>query len=172
MAYIKVICTIVVFSALTCGCIPLTPNHTIIEYRNLGITAEEHNHFGKRKIFWMDFDLRNNAITSIVCAVEGKEYVACDKTNPQRESPIYSYENNIGTNGEIVTGTGGGRGYFVSSRYFEDKKSRIVTVDNCTSNVVIQVRMNEKEWAIPCTESDLITVLGPYSDKRKIKGPM
>lgn len=171
MPKIKVI-TIVAVYGITCGCIPLSPNRTIIEYKNLGITAEEHNHFGKRKIYWMDFDLRNNAITSIVCSVEGNEYVACDKTNPHRESPIYSYGNNIGTNGEIVTGTGGGRGYFVSSRYFEDKKSRIVTVDNCTSNVVIQVRMNEKEWFIPCAESDLTTVLGPYSDKRKVKGPM
>ena len=68
-----------------------------LEYKNLGITAEEHNHFGKRKIFWMDFDLRNNAITSIVCAVEGKEYVAYDKTNPHRESTIYSYGKNIDT---------------------------------------------------------------------------
>ena len=172
MAHIKVICKIVAFSAIASGCFPLVPNRTIIEYKNLGITAEEHNHFGKRKIFWMDFDLRNNAITSIVCAVEGKEYVAYDKTNPHRESTIYSYGNNIDTNGWIVTGTGGGRGFFVSSRCFEDKKSRIITVNNCTSNVVIEVRMNEKEWFIPCTESDLITVLGPYSDKRKIKGPM
>ena len=171
MPNIKVI-TIVVVYGITCGCIPLSPNRTIIEYKNLGITAEEHNHFGKRKIYWMDFDLRNNAITSIVCSVEGNEYVACDKTNPHRESPIYSYGNNIGTNGEIVTGTGGGRGYFVSSRYFEDKKSRIVKVDNCTSNVVIQVRMNEKEWSIPCTESELANALGSYGDKRKVKGPM
>ncbi len=172
MAHIRVICTIVVFSAIALGCYPLVPNHTIIEYKDLGITAEEHNHFDERKIFMMDFDLRNNAITSIVCIVEGKEYVAYDKANPHRESPIYSYGNNISTNGEIVGGTGGGRGYFVSSRYFENKKSRIITVDNCTSNVVIQVRMNGKEWSIPCTELDLTTVLGPYSDKRKIRGPM
>ena len=170
MPNIKVI-TIVTVYGFTCGCIPFTPNHTIIEFKNLGITAEEHNHFGKRKIYWVDFDLRNNAITSIVCSVEGNEYVACDKTNPHRESPIDSYGNNIATNGVIVTGTGGGRGYFVSSRYFENKNTRIVTVDNCTSNVVIQVRMNEKEWFIPCAESDLTTVLGPYSDKRTVKGP-
>lgn len=171
MVHIKVICMLVVFSAIAQGCYHIFANRTIIEYKNLGITAEEHNHFGKRKIYWMDFDLRNNAITSIVCSVEGNEYVACDKNNPRRESPIYSYGNNISTNGEIVGGTGGGRGYFVSSRYFENKKTRIVAVDNCTSNVVIQVRMNDKEWSIPCTESDLTTVLGPYSDKREIRGP-
>ena len=172
MVHIKVICMLVVFSAIAQGCYHIFANHTIIEFKNLGITAEEHNHFGDRKIFWMAFDLQSSAITSIVCTVEGLKYVAYDKHNPSRESPIYSYGNNISTNGEIVGGTGGGRGYFVSSRYFEDTKSRIVTVDNCTSNVVIQVRMNEKEWFIPCAESDLTTVLGPYSDKRKVKGPM
>ena len=170
MPNIKVI-TIVAVYGITCGCIPFTPNCTIIEYKNLGITAEEHNHFGDRKIFWMAFDLQNSAVTSIVCNIEGREYVACDKNNPRRESPIYSYGNNISTNGWLVSGTGGGCGYFVSSRYFENKNTRIVTIDNCTSNVVIQVRMNEKEWFIPCAESDLTTVLGPYSDKRKIRGP-
>lgn len=171
MSHIKFIYLIVTLSVIVGGCVPFVPNHTIIEYKNLGITAEEHNHFDKRKIFMIDFDLQNSAITSIVCTIEGREYVACDKNNPRRESPIYSYGNNLSTNGWLVSGIGGGRGYSVSSWYFEDKKTRIVTVDNCTSNVVIYVRMNEKKWTIPCTEYELATALGTYGDKRHIKGP-
>lgn len=170
MTRIRAICLIITFSVFKGGCFPLVPNHTIIEYKKLGITAEEHNHFDERKIYMLDFDLQCNAITSIVCTVEGRKYVACDKNDPRRESPIYSYGNNISTNGSIVSGTGGGRGYFVSSRYFEDKKTRIVTVNNCTSNVIIQVRMNEKEWFVPCAESELANALGSYGDKSKIKG--
>lgn len=91
------------------------PNTTVYEYSKYGLCAWELKAHGRLAINLLHFTLwESSAVTSIVCRVNGVDYVAYDKQNPSRQSvrTFKSYEKDLG---EVTTLSPDGLGTIFSS---------------------------------------------------------
>lgn len=130
-----------------------------IIFKEYGLTASE---WGTQTIYDMEFDLHNSMVTSVVCTVENKNF---EVWNKQSVNNATYEESTIGIK-DIVHG----EGWYIS--VFREPQSGIynLQVNNCSSNLLIGVKVNEIELKLPCCENELIGKLGRNYKKVIIKG--
>ena len=161
------------------------PNTTVYEYSEYGLCAREVKAHGRLAINLLYFTLwESSAVTSIVCKVNGVDYVAYDRQNPSRQSvrTFKSYEKDLS---DVTTLDGPGTifGAFEDPRnvcFIAETRSdrhsnrhriegvRMIWINNHASNIVVQVRMNGIEFDVPCSQEDFIRALGDGYEEYKI----
>lgn len=131
----------------------------MIIYKDLGVTATE---WGTQLVHRVEFDLSNTAITSVVCAVNGETNVLCDRLNNASVLTlgVDEYHKFIES----------GESWAISLRRGCTNDSYVASVNNCSTNTIIHVRMNEIEFTIPCEESDFVGKLGTNYCKIIVRG--
>lgn len=122
------------------------------KYEKYGISARE---WTPNEINDIEFDLSNNAITSLVFTVDGKEYWFRDK-----QADLYkALETSYG--GFVAAGTS----WSIFSDHFRRDDGCVVSANNCSSNAVIYVKMNDIELTVRCTTKELVDALGEDYEK-------
>ena len=125
------------------------------EYKQYGISATQ---WSRDEINEITFDLSNNAITSLVFTVEGKDYWFRDN-----QTDLYkTLETRHG--GFVASGTS----WDIFSDHFRRDDGCIVSANNCSSNAVIYVKMNDIELTVRCTTKELVDALGDDYEKTTI----
>ena len=148
----RFVCT-VASTAMLCltGCFEVP----VWKYEKYGISATE---WMPNEIHDIKFDLSNNAITSLVFTVEGKEYWFRNK-----HSDLYkALETSYG--GFVASGTS----WHIFSDHFRRDDSCIVSANNCSSNTVIYVKINDIELTVRCTTKELVDALGEDYEKMMV----
>ena len=146
----KILVRAVAGAAMLCltGCFEIP----VWKYEKYGISARE---WVPDEIHAIEFDLSNNAITSLVFMVEGKEYWFRDK-----QADLYkALETSYG--GFVAAGTS----WSIFSDHFRRDDGCIVSASNCSSNTVIYVKMNGIELTVRCTTKELVDALGEGYEK-------
>ena len=157
-----------IFALCFCGClmynalwhIRLHYSETpMLIYKDLGVTATE---WGTQLVHLVEFDLSSSALTSVVCAVNGETTVLCDKiSNPSGIK--------FGAD-ECQRFVAGGVAWEISLIRNISNDCCIAWVNNCSSDTIIHMRMNEVEFSLPCEESDFVNKLGTNYCKTIVRG--
>lgn len=130
-----------------------------IIYNDLGITATE---WGTQLVHLVEIDLSRTAITSVVCAVDGETIVLCNKADSSVAPELEVHE---GCNFIL-----GGESWEISLIKSVPDDHHVAWINNCSTNTVIHVKVNEVGFTIPCEEADLVGSLGTNYFKTIVRG--
>ena len=131
----------------------------MIVYNDLGITATE---WGAQMVHLVEIDLSRTAITSVVCAADGKINVLCNKTD---SSSVSEFDVHEGSN--YVSG---GESWTIALNKSASNDCCVAWINNCSTNTIIHVKINDVGFTIPCEETDFVGRLGTNYCKTIVRG--